>query len=158
MGKASDAGVTILLVEDDEGHAELIKDCLKDIGVSNVLKRFRDGQEIIDYLAGIREAKPVLSGRYIVLLDIRIPKVDGQDVLRWIKTDDRLKCLPVVMLTTTDDPREVHASYRMGCNAYITKPVDYHEFSRMINALGEFIRIVRVCPIMASAEGKGDGR
>jgi CheY-like chemotaxis protein len=149
MKKVVDPGLAILLVEDDEGHAELIKDCLKEAGVGNTIMRFRDGQEIIDYLFGHHEVTSGVQRAYVVLLDIRIPKVDGQEVLRRIKSDERLKSLPVVMLTTTDDPREVQASYRIGCNAYITKPVDYQGFSDMIKCLGEFIRIVRVSPIEA---------
>lgn len=139
--------IMILLVEDDDGHAELIKDCLKESGVVNPIRRFRDGQEIIDYLFGGQEAKKELAGSYLALLDIRIPKVDGQEVLRRIKSDARLKSLPVVMLTTTDDPREVQASYRMGCNAYLTKPVDYESFAELIRYLGQFIRILRIAPI-----------
>ena len=139
--------IMILLVEDDDGHAELIRDCLKDSGLVNPVRRFRDGQEIIDYLFGGEEVKKELAGGYLVLLDIRIPKVDGQEVLRRIKSDARLKSLPVVMLTTTDDPREVQASYRMGCNAYLTKPVDYENFTEMIRYLGQFIRILRIAPI-----------
>jgi len=137
----------ILLVEDDDGHAELIKDCLKESGIVNPIRRFRDGQEIIDYLFGGQEAKKELAGGYLALLDIRIPKVDGQEVLRRIKGDARLKTLPVIMLTTTDDPREVQSSYRMGCNAYLTKPVDYDSFTELIRYLGQFIRILRIAPL-----------
>ncbi|HQP30253.1 MAG TPA: response regulator [Deltaproteobacteria bacterium] len=147
MSRIAYKDVMILLVEDDEGHAELIKDCLKETGVDNPIRRFRDGQEILDYLFEGPETKKELAGGYLVLLDIRIPKVDGQEVLRRIKSDERLKSLPVVMLTTTDDPREVQASYRMGCNAYLTKPVDYESFTELIRYLGQFIRILRIAPI-----------
>ncbi|MEN6474114.1 MAG: response regulator [Syntrophaceae bacterium] len=147
MNKIAYKDMMILLVEDDEGHAELIKDCLKDAGVVNPIRRFRDGQEIIDYLFKSQHSKTELANGYLVLLDIRIPKLDGQEVLRRIKGDERLKSLPVVMLTTTDDPREVQASYRMGCNAYLTKPVDYESFTEMIRYLGQFIRILRIAPI-----------
>ena len=147
MNKIAYKDMMILLVEDDEGHAELIKDCLKDAGVVNPIRRFRDGQEIIDYLFKSQYSKTELASGYLVLLDIRIPKLDGQEVLRRIKGDERLKSLPVVMLTTTDDPREVQASYRMGCNAYLTKPVDYESFTEMIRYLGQFIRILRIAPI-----------
>ena len=147
MNKIAYKDMMILLVEDDEGHAELIKDCLKESGVDNPIRRFRDGQEIIDYLFNGQQSKAELASGYLVLLDIRIPKVDGQEVLRRIKSDARLKSLPVVMLTTTDDPREVQASYRMGCNAYLTKPVDYESFTEMIRYLGQFIRILRIAPI-----------
>jgi len=147
VGKIAYKDIMILLVEDDEGHAELIKDCLKETGVTNPIRRFRDGQEIIDYLFGAEEVKMELARGYLVLLDIRIPKIDGQEVLRRIKSDARLKSLPVVMLTTTDDPREVQTSYRMGCNAYLTKPVDYENFTEMIRYLGQFIRILRIAPI-----------
>lgn len=147
MNAIASTDIMILLVEDDDGHAELIKDCLKESGIVNPIRRFRDGQEIIDYLFGGQEAKKELAGGYLALLDIRIPKVDGQEVLRRIKGDARLKTLPVIMLTTTDDPREVQSSYRMGCNAYLTKPVDYDSFTELIRYLGQFIRILRIAPL-----------
>jgi len=147
VSKIAYRDIMILLVEDDEGHAELIKDCLRETGVTNPIRRFRDGQEIIDYLFEGEGLNKELARGYLVLLDIRIPKVDGQEVLRRIKGDARLKTLPVVMLTTTDDPREVQTSYRRGCNAYLTKPVDYESFSEMIRYLGQFNRILRIAPI-----------
>lgn len=142
--------VEILLVEDDEGHAELIMDGLKAAGAANPIRRFRDGQAVLDFLAGQRFA-PGAKVPFLVILDIRIPKVDGQEVLRRIKSTDGLRAMPVVMLTTTDDPREISTSYRLGCNAYITKPVDYADFIAVMNVLGRFIRILRISGCESSA-------
>jgi len=136
--------VTILLAEDDDGHARLVRDRLEAAGVNNPQLRFRDGQEAWDYLsraggAGREPGKP-----YLLLLDIRMPRLDGVELLRRIKTDPGLKKLPVIMLTTTDDPREVDACYELGCSSYLTKPVAFAEFSEVIKRLGLFLSVIRV--------------
>ncbi|RPH25022.1 MAG: response regulator, partial [Bacteroidales bacterium] len=81
---------------------------------------------------------------YLLLLDINMPKMDGVEVLRRIKADEELKEIPVVMLTTTDDPREVEACYKIGCNIYITKPVDFFKFAETLKRLSLFIQIVKI--------------
>lgn len=135
--------VTILLAEDDDGHAQLIRERFEGAGVSNQLTRFRDGNEAWAFLSGDE-----LRGRpYLLLLDIRMPGVDGMELLRRIKGDERLKKLPVIMLTTTDDPREVDACYALGCNSYLTKPVAFAEFSEVVKRLGLFISVVKVTSI-----------
>jgi len=136
--------VTILIAEDDDGHAQLIKERLEAAGVNNPQVRFRDGQEAWDYIsrsggAGRQPDKP-----YLLLLDIRMPGLDGIEVLRRIKGDPALKKLPVIMLTTTDDPREVDICYELGCNSYLTKPVAFAQFSEVIRRLGLFLSVVRI--------------
>ena len=136
--------VTILIAEDDDGHAELIRDLLEEVGVRNLTHRFRDGQEVLDFLAG--DTRPNLqNGKcYLMLLDIRMPRVNGVEVLRRMKGDARLKNIPVIMLTTSDSPREVQECYDLGCNCYITKPVEFGKFAEVLRQLGLFLMIVHV--------------
>lgn len=135
------AALTILLAEDDDGHAELIIEELQDAGVTNQIQRFRDGYDLWQYLsAGGREAE----AHSLLLLDIRMPRIDGTEVLRRVKEDERLRCMPVIMLTTTDDPREIDRCYALGCNAYVTKPVEFSAFAEALRRLGLFLMIVRV--------------
>lgn len=137
--------VTVLIAEDDDGHADLIQELLRDVGVNNPILRFRDGRELLDFLEGKNPDwvyKP--RGSYLLLLDIRMPRVDGVQALRVIKEDEKLRTLPVIMLTTTDDPREIQKCYQLGCNCYITKPVDFIQFSTVLRNLGLFLLIVKV--------------
>jgi len=138
--------ITILIAEDDDGHAELIIDNLRESGLTNEIIRFRDGQETLDFLTGTPDASPVrqTGAAYLLLLDIRMPRIDGVETLRRLKADPELRKMPVIMLTTTDDPREVSNCYELGCSCYITKPVDYNSFSEMLNRLGLFLMVVQV--------------
>lgn len=137
--------VTLLIVEDDDGHADLIQELLQDVGLHNPQIRFRDGQEVLDFLAGTNAAARFESGRrYLMLLDVRMPRVNGVDVLRRVKSHPEWKDLPVIMLTTTDDPREVQECYRLGCNFYVTKPVDFSRFATVLRQLGLFLAILQV--------------
>ncbi|MBI5380476.1 MAG: response regulator [Opitutae bacterium] len=137
--------VTILIAEDDDGHAELIQQLLEEVGVRNPLVRFRDGQEVLDFLRGGSTVPPAERGQaYLLLLDIRMPRVDGVEVLRQLKADAVLKNIPIIMLTTTDDPREVQSCYQHGCNCYVTKPVEFEQFASVLKNLGMFLLIVKV--------------
>lgn len=153
MDRITRNDVTILITEDDDGHAELIIDNLREAGLANDIIRFRDGQEVLDFLTGPPDTPETrqIGMPYLLLLDIRMPRVDGVEVLRRIKADPGLRALPVIMLTTTDDPREVKNCYELGCSSYITKPVDYEHFSEMLNRLGLFLMVVQVPGI----NGKG---
>ncbi len=153
MEKFAKNEVTILIAEDDDGHAELIIDNLRDAGLTNEIIRFVDGQEAMDFLNGGQGAPQVRqSGKaYLLLLDIRMPRVDGVEVLRRVKADPALHKIPIIMLTTTDDPREVKNCYELGCSCYITKPVDYDRFSEMLNRLGLFLMVVQVPDINGEA-------
>ena len=136
---------SILIAEDDEGHAALIKKNLKRAGFRNNFLHFKDGQEVLDFLFKSGEGPHRISGKsYLLLLDIRMPKVDGVEVLRQIKEDSELSKLPVIMLTTTDDPREIENCHNLGCNVYITKPVDCEQFIDAIKTLGLFLKMVKV--------------
>lgn len=137
--------VTVLIAEDDDGHAELIHDLLREVGVQNPLIRFRDGQEVLDFLQDKGSGATLERGRsYLLLLDIRMPKVDGVEVLRFIKAEPSLKEIPIIMLTTTDDPREVQSCYQFGCNCYITKPIAFDQFTQVLKNLGLFLLIVKI--------------
>jgi len=148
--------VVILVAEDDEGHAGLIKRNLARAGVVNELLNFRDGQEILDFLFQRGDGPHRESGTaYVLLLDIRMPKVDGIQVLKQVKADPELRRLPVVMITTTDDPREVEHCHELGCSNYIAKPIDYERFVNAIRQLGLFLAVVQVPTI--NGEGKNNG-
>ena len=137
--------VAILLVEDDPGHARLIEKNLRRSNITNDIVIVNDGQQAGDYLfsegdySGNKPHKPIL-----VLLDLNLPGLDGYQVLRRMKGDDRTKRIPVVILTTTDDAREVEKCYDLGCNVYMTKPVDYEQFSNAIRKLGLFLMVVTI--------------
>ena len=135
--------IQILLAEDDDGHATLVERNLRRAGLSNDVTRFRDGQELLDHLFA-RASESHAIADCVLLLDLNMRRVDGVEVLRRIKGDDRTATLPVIVLTTTDDPREIERCYRMGCNVYVTKPVDYEAFIEAIRRLGFFIQIVKV--------------
>jgi len=137
--------VVIIIAEDDAGHARLIEKNLARVGLHNPSQRFENGQEVLDFLF-CRGPGPHrrVDTAYLLLLDIRMPKVDGVEVLRQIKEDPALRKLPVIMLTTTDDPREIQRCHFLGCNSYIVKPVDYDKFGEAIKQLGMFVSLVRV--------------
>jgi CheY-like chemotaxis protein len=137
--------VTILLAEDDPGHARLIEKNLRRANVTNRIDHVADGQQAVDYLfcegeySDRKHPSPLL-----VLLDLNMPVLDGYQVLERMKSDERTKRIPVIILTTTDDPREVSRCYELGCNVYITKPVDYDQFSEAMRKLGLFLLVVMI--------------
>jgi CheY-like chemotaxis protein len=137
--------LTIVLAEDDCGHASLIQRNLKRAGIVNETVHVVDGQEALDYIhCQGRFAARVPNGPLLLLLDINMPRLDGVEVLRRVKADPKTSRLPVVMLTTTDDPREVERCYAIGCSVYVTKPVEYAAFVEALHRLGLFLQIVKV--------------
>jgi len=138
--------VLIMLVDDDEGHRLLIRESLRSAGIVNELVEFADGETALAYLA--RRAPYQDAGGSprpgLILLDIKIPKLDGYDVLEAIKRDQELRMIPVLMLTSTDDQNEVNRCYKLGANGYIVKPIRYQEFQQRVKALGLFLDIVRL--------------
>jgi CheY-like chemotaxis protein len=135
----------ILIAEDDDGHAELILDGLKRAGVYNRIIRFSNGEEVWGFISmtGKGEVRDSNSA-YLLLLDINMPKMDGIEVLKNMKEHPELKEIPIMMLTTTDDPREVEKCYQLGCNVYITKPVEFGKFAETLMRLGLFIQVIKV--------------
>lgn len=146
----------ILITDDDEGHAELIHEHLIDSGIINPILHFNDGLSVWNFLSRSGNG-PQMDERhpYLLLLDIRMPKMDGVEVLRKIKNDPLLHSIPVIMLTTTNDPREIEECYEIGCNSYITKPVNYQQFGEAIKRLGLFISIMQIAPVQAGNRGNG---
>ncbi len=138
--------LAILVVDDDEGHAELVRRNLRRAGVSNPIVRLTTGQDALDYVFRQGEFASRPQGHLMILLDINMPGVDGVDVLTRIKADPQRRAIPVVMLTTTDDPREVERCYALGCNVYMTKPVEPLAFIDAVNRLGLFLSVVDVPP------------
>ncbi len=139
----------ILLAEDDPGHATLVKNNLRNVGIRNTIRRFEDGQQVLDFLSEKENGSEHVDfeNAYLLLLDIRMPKVSGDDVLKHVKANPKLRLMPVIMLTTTDEPQEIRRCHELGCNDYITKPVDYDEFVDVIKRLGMFLHIMRVPPL-----------
>lgn len=138
--------VNILLVEDDDGHATLIEKNLRRAGLSNHFTRFKDGQEVLDYFRSKNACTDGTASACLVLLDINMPRVDGIQVLKSLKANPATETIPIIMLTTTDDPREIDRCYQLGCNVYVTKPVEYEPFLEAIKRLGLFLQVVKLPP------------
>jgi len=149
-------GMVIMVTEDDEGHALLITRNLRRAGIKNEILHFKHGQEVLDFLLQKGDVpRRTKNTPYLLLLDINMPNVDGIEVLRQIKQNEKLRKIPTIMVTTTDDPKEIEKCYELGCSVYITKPVSYEKFIDAIKRLGLFIMIVEVPKI--SGEIKNDG-
>lgn len=135
--------VTILLVEDEDAHAQLIERNLRRGGVTNEIIRFDNGRETLDYLFErgkyADHQRPI---HLLLLLDLNMPDVDGYQVIKEMKEDEECRVVPVIVLTTTDDPHEVQRCYDLGCNNFVTKPVDPKTFAKTIRDLGLFIDIM----------------
>jgi len=137
--------VVILIAEDDEAHVVLIQLNLQRAGVVNKQMVFTDGRQVLDFLYGRGQGPKREPGEsYLLLLDIRMPRVDGVEVLRQVKADPELKKLPVIMVTTTDDPREIERCHALGCSSYVAKPVEYEQFVEAVRRLGLFLAIVEI--------------
>jgi CheY-like chemotaxis protein len=144
--------VSIILIEDDDGHATLVERNLRRAGISNGFLRFVDGQQALDYFFGDPPSGDVASKypprqdltNFVVLLDLKMPRVDGFEVLRRLKGAPQTAAVPVIVLTTTDDPREIERCYELGCNVYITKPVEYDAFIEAVRRLGFFLQVVKL--------------
>ncbi len=131
------------MVEDDEGHARLIEKNIRRAGISNQINHFLDGGSALRYLFE-DESGPRLNGPALILLDLNLPDMSGTAILERIKADPVLRRTPVVVLTTTDDKHEIQRCYDLGCNVYITKPVDYENFASAIRQLGLFLSVIQV--------------
>jgi DNA-binding response OmpR family regulator len=132
--------VKILMIEDDHGHAKLIEKNIRRANISNDIVHLDTGQAALDYLFS---EEVQLNGPMLILLDLNLPDMQGTDILTEVKKDERLKRAPVVVLTTTDDKTEIQRCYDLGCNVYITKPVDYESFAAAIRQLGLFLSVMQ---------------
>lgn len=131
------------MIEDDEGHARLIEKNIRRAGISNQLVHFIDGSSALEFIFEHSEG-PAKNGPALVLLDLNLPDMSGTDILARIKRDERLHKVPVIVLTTTDDKLEIQRCYDLGCNVYITKPVNYESFASAIRQLGLFISVIQL--------------
>jgi CheY-like chemotaxis protein len=133
------------MIEDDHGHATLIERNIRRAGVNNIVVPFTDGSSAVEYLLGEDGTGVVHAGHsLLILLDLNLPDMSGTDILATIKGNQHLKRAPVVVLTTTDDQREIQRCYDLGANVYITKPVDYESFANAIRQLGLFFAVMQV--------------
>ncbi len=130
--------VEILLVEDMPTDAELTMRALRANNLANKLHWVKDGAEAIDFLfsQGEYAGRPVGSTPKVILLDLRLPKIDGLEVLKRLKADERTRCIPIVVLTSSKEDRDITESYRLGVNSYISKPVEFDAFARTVASLG----------------------
>ena len=139
--------VTIIMIEDDDGHARLIERNIRRSGVNNKILPFTSGTEAVSYLFGSDGSGFDHKGEaLLILLDLNLPDMSGIDILRRVKENKFLKSTPVVVLTTTDDAYEVKRCYELGCNVYVTKPVNYESFANAIRQLGSFFSVTQVPP------------
>ena len=137
--------VCIVMIEDDEGHARLIERNIRRAGVNNEIVPFTDGTSALAYLLGQDGTGEVSRQRsLLILLDLNLPDMSGIDILARIKANPHIKLSPVVVLTTTDDHREIQRCYDLGANVYITKPVNYDGFANAIRQLGLFFSVMQV--------------
>lgn len=141
--------VEILLVEDNPTDAELAIRALKKSNLANKLEWVKDGAEALDFIfaKGAYAQRSVTNGPKVILLDLRLPKVDGMEVLRQIKSDERTHTIPVVVLTSSKEDRDVAESYQLGVNSYISKPVEFDEFAKTVSELGLYWLLVNRPPV-----------
>lgn len=135
--------VTIIMIEDDLGHARLIEKNIRRAGISNHITHFDNGTAAVEYLFS-PDHDPATHGPVLILLDLNLPDMSGTSILSRIKEDPRLHRTPVVVLTTTDDRVEIQRCYDLGCNVYITKPVNYESFAEAIRQLGLFLSVIQI--------------
>jgi CheY-like chemotaxis protein len=140
----SELAVNIVMIEDDEGHARLIEKNIRRAGISNPVHHFLDGTSALEFLYQDPNG-PARNGPSLVLLDLNLPDMSGTDILAKIKEEGGpLRRTPVVVLTTTDDKVEIQRCYDLGCNVYITKPVNYENFADAIRQLGLFLSVIQL--------------
>ena len=137
----AEARKIILLVEDDPDHELLTIRALKKSNIGNDVRVARDGEEAINLLFGPNRIKP-----QVILLDLKLPKIEGLEVLRRIRESEETRMLPVVVLTSSDEERDVVRSYQIGVNSYIRKPVDFNEFAEATRQLGVYWLVLNECP------------
>ena len=137
----------ILLVEDDPKDVELTLTALEEYNLANEVIVARDGEEALEYLYSRGKFKTRSDGNpSVMLLDLKLPKVDGLEVLKQIKSEEKLRMIPVVVLTSSKEEKDMVASYQLGVNAYVVKPVDFHEFVNAIKELGVFWAVINEPP------------
>jgi len=137
--------LTLILVDDDPAHSTLIKRNLLKCGLRNEMVLLSSGQQLLDYIfsQGQYKNRDALQ-KIVILLDINMPGINGMEVLKTLKETDQTRKIPIFMLTTTDEPSEIEECFRLGCNAYLTKPVEHQEFAIKIQQLGKFLMLNQI--------------
>ncbi len=134
---------TLVMIEDDEGHARLIRKNLERAGIGNEIIHLEDGQHALDYFFH-KDNIAIKHDKSLILLDLNLPNIDGYEILKRLKEEERTRTIPVIILTTTDNPREIDRCYELGCNVYIIKPVEYDNFTDAIRKLGLILAVVKL--------------
>ena len=135
------------MVEDDPKDVELTLTALEDYNLANEVVVAHDGEEALDYLyCRGKFANRSSDNPAVMLLDLKLPKIDGLEVLQQVKSDDKLKMIPIVVLTSSHEERDMVTSYKLGVNAYVVKPVEFHEFVNAIKELGIFWAVINAAP------------
>lgn len=135
--------VSIYVVDDDSGHSRLIEKNLRRSGIGNEIEVFSDGRDVLNRMQNERKQdQPIL-----ILLDLNMPGLSGKRVLKKLKTDERTKQVPVIVLTTSDSPEEIKECYELGCNLFMTKPMRYEKFAENVRQLGLVFQIVETVPV-----------
>ncbi len=138
------AAVRIVMIEDDEGHARLIERNIRRAGVTNEIVPFVTGGDALSYMFGMGEGERLHGLQLLILLDLNLPDMSGLEILERVKADPVLKRAMVIVLTTTDDPREIRRCYDLGANVYVTKPMQYDKFVQAIQQLGMFVSVMKI--------------
>ncbi len=146
--------VVIIIAEDNIGHFVLTKRYLRSLGLCNEIMRLADGREVLDFFYAESASPRMDHGKqYVLMLDIRMPGVDGIEVLETIRSEEKLDDLPVIMLTTTDNSHEIERCYKLGCSAYIVKPVKYNTYIDAMRKVGLYpsmvqdgVKLISKCP------------
>ena len=133
---------TILMVEDDEGHATLVQMNLREAGIENPILHFNNGKAALEHVTRWQQQKR--PSPLVLLLDLNLPEIDGYTILSAIKSAPQTRKIPVIVLTSTDDPHEITRCYELGCNLFLRKPVDYVSFTHAIKQLGLFLAVVEI--------------
>ena len=141
----SNLSTTLVIVDDDPAHSVLIKRSLKRSGLESKMVFLQSGKQVLDYVFGEGEySSQPRPFSLTLILDINMPGINGIQVLKRLKSSEITGHIPVFMLTTTDDPKEIDECYRHGCNAYVIKPVNHDEFVNRIRELGNFIKVMQI--------------
>jgi two-component system, response regulator len=149
--------IEILLVEDNPNDAELALRALRKHNIANNVVRVADGAEALDFIfaGGADRSKPLQNHPRLILLDLKLPKVDGLEVLRAVKGDPRTKAIPVVVLTSSKAESDIVDSYSLGANSYIVKPVDFEKFVETVKHLGLYWLLINQPPVLPTPQPKG---
>nr|WP_298688492.1 response regulator [uncultured Dongia sp.] len=137
--------ISIIMIEDDEGHARLIEKNIRRAGISNEIIPFTRGGEALDFIDRTATlGRPGGDRKFLILLDLNLPDMSGLDILAKVKSGDRTKRIPIIVLTTTDDKVEIQRCYDLGCSAYVKKPLEYEAFAHSVRQLGLFFTIIEL--------------